>query len=360
METLGGFLRAQRYARALTLGQLSLRAGVHKATLSRWEAGAYWPRVPELLCVLDALTVSSAERVRGLALLDAPRAIVALRHEDDPATLRVTLGDLLYSLRRRAGTTQADLARASGVSRSLVSQWENDGAQPTAAQRHAVASALGASGEEAAVLTTRAFAPSPLERSRDALLDRYQHTMYWDAGVTPASYRLHLLTLLGGFGRLLREGQADTGDLGLIISDFGTCALVWENDTREASRCHRRALALAAESQSLPHFHMAFAVRTLVDPKTDPRPLSDRMGDALAWQSRFPTAAGQAYLLSFVAGALAEEGPGRGAAPGRTVPDPGGRRPRGVPVPAAGLRQPAAPVRQARRVGGLHLRSGSS
>ncbi len=309
MENFGEYLRSRRRARALTLGQLSQQAGVHKATLSRWEAGTHTPRVPELVRVLDALRASPAERARGLNLLDTPRTVVALRHEADAATLRVSLGDLLYGLRLRAARTRADVARAAGVSRSLVSQWENNAALPTTAQLHAVAFALGASAEEVGALSTRTFAPTPLGNSRDALLDRFQHTMLWDPGMTRAMYTLHLLSLLAGFGRLLREGRADIGDLALIVSGFGNSALAWDNDTAAQDHYHRRALALAAPSRRPLHFHMAYAVRTLLDPKTDPRPLSERVSDALAWQPRFPTAAGRAYLLSFLAGALAEEAP---------------------------------------------------
>ena len=49
------FLRGARQERRLTMGQLSIRADVNKATLSRWETGTTYPRIPELRRVLDAL-----------------------------------------------------------------------------------------------------------------------------------------------------------------------------------------------------------------------------------------------------------------------------------------------------------------
>jgi len=309
VESFGTFLQGLRRERRLTLGQVSGRSGVHKATLSRWEAQTHWPRIPELRRVLDALEASPADRSQGMSLLEAPRALCALRQEADATALPVTLGDLLYGLRRRAGRTQSDVARVAGVSRSMVAHWENAAALPTTAQLLAAASALGASAEEFGVLTSRAFAPTPLENSRDALLARFQHTMYWDPGMTKAAYRLHLLALLAGFGRLVRQGRADMGDIALVVSGFGSSAMVWDNDAAAQNHYHRRALALAAGTSCSVHFHLAYAVRTVLDPKTDPRPLRERVAEAFAWQTRFPTPAGQAYLLSFLAGALAEEAP---------------------------------------------------
>ena len=308
-ETFSSYVRSLRQDRSLTLGELSRRAGVNRATLSRWESGAYFPRIPELLQVLDALQASPAARTRGLSLLDAPRAIHTQRNDGAAPTLRASLGDLLYSLRQRAGRTQSEVARAVGVSRSLVSQWENDMNRPAASQLHAVGYALGASADEIAVLSTRSFARAPLEKTREALLERYKNTMYWDAGMTETSYKLHLLTLLGGFGRLRRAGKAHAGDLALIVSNFGDCALVWDNDLELRNRYHRRALALAAESDSPVHFHLASAVRSLLDPHSGMGPFKERVSAALAWRDRFRSKAGQAYLLSFIAGALAEEAP---------------------------------------------------
>lgn len=309
METFGGFLRAHRRARALTLGQLALWAEVNKATLSRWEAGTHLPRVPELLRVLDALGVSSADRGRALGLLDAPRAILALWEDADAAAMPVSLGDVLYSLRRRSGKTQADVARAVGVSRSLVSQWEQGASLPTAAQTHTVGYAFGASAEEVGELSTRAFARTPLEKSREALLHRYRTGPFWEADATEASDRLYLLTLLSGFGRLLRAGKADVGDVALIVSSFAGHAETWHNDRRQRDFYRRRALALAADARAPLHFHLASSVRVLLDARANPRPLQERVSAALDWRHRFQNNAGQAYLLSFVAAALAEESP---------------------------------------------------
>jgi len=302
-------LREMRRGRRLTLGQLALRAGVNKATLSRWETGAHAPRVPELLRALNALEASTADRSRALTLLDTPRAVLALREDSAGTSLPVSLGTVLYSLRRRAGTTQAEAARTMGVSRSLIAQWEHDDARPSAAQRHALGFVLGASAEEVGVLSTRAFAQAPVPLNRDALLDRYQAAFLGSPDATEASERLVLLALLGGFGRLVRAGRADVGDMALIVSNFAAHAGAWHNDRRARDFYRRRTLALAAEARAPLHFHIVSSVRVLLDSEASPQPLGERMTAALAWQDRFSSQAGQAYLLSFLAATLAQEAP---------------------------------------------------
>ncbi len=297
-----------RQQRRLTLGQLALRAGVSKSTLSRWEAGTHWPRIPECLRVVDALGVTPSEQRNVLSLLDTPRAIIALR-ENTTSALGLSLGDLLHSLRLRTGKTQTDVARATGVSRSLVAHWEKDDARPTAEQLQLAAYALGASGEEIAVLSTRTLAETPLPMSREALLDRYAHAPFWAPDATEASDRLFLLTLLGGAGRLLRAGKADPGDMALIVSNFGDHAEMYHNDLQARDFYRRRALALAKDAREPIHFHLVTSIRGLLDAKANPKPLRERLSSAIAWQPRLQSRAGQAYLLSFLAGAMAAEAP---------------------------------------------------
>lgn len=133
MATFSSFLRTLRQERRLTLGQLALRAGVNKATLSRWESGTYQPRIPELLLVLDALKATPTMRTQCLQLLEVPRAIIAERGKGNTqGSTRLSLGDFLYGLRQRSGKPQEEAARAVGVSRSLYGQWESDTSRPPA------------------------------------------------------------------------------------------------------------------------------------------------------------------------------------------------------------------------------------
>ena len=293
MELFEFFLRQLRQRRQLTLGQLSLQSKVSKATLSRWESGTYKPRLPELSLVLDALQATPTERARALQLLDVPRAILAERHDSSIPT-RLSLGDFLYGLRQRVGKTQEETARATGVSRTLYIQWESDSCRPSDSQLHTVAFVLGVSPEELLGLTSGAFAGRPVEKSREALLRTYTETMEWD--IPQESYKLFLFSLLANISNLVRNDQADIGDMALIVAKFGNCAELWYDDIPLRDAYHQRALALAARSYQPLHFHLIPAL------EANPRA-------ALKWQHRFPDKAGRAYLLSFVARDIAQDDP---------------------------------------------------
>ena len=56
--SLGGYVRALRTERCMTLRDLSQKVGVPRSSLSRLEAGAYVGRVYADLGVLDALCVA--------------------------------------------------------------------------------------------------------------------------------------------------------------------------------------------------------------------------------------------------------------------------------------------------------------
>lgn len=308
METFGAFLRQSRQERRYTLGQLSLRSGLNKTTLSRWEKGTYFPRIPELLQVFDALNVSPAARASGLRLLDTPRAILAGRAEV-AAPIRLSLGDLLYGLRQRSGKTQAEAARAAVVSRSLYQQWENDGSQPSASLLHAVGFALGATGDEIVALSSRSLMQAPVEKSRHALLRLYMETMAFDTGTTEASHKLFLLSLLANFGRLLKAGKADIGDIALVISNFGDSVETFLGDEELSAAYYQRARILAKQAIEPIHFHLVYAVQNLMQAKPGAPPAKSRVALALDWQPHFRDNAGKAYLLSFIAGAIAEDDP---------------------------------------------------
>lgn len=55
-------------------------------------------------------------------------------HMTTTTTIRWTLGDRLMKARKTAGLEQSHLAKAIGVSRPLISQWENDRAEPRISQ----------------------------------------------------------------------------------------------------------------------------------------------------------------------------------------------------------------------------------
>jgi transcriptional regulator with XRE-family HTH domain len=193
----GNRLRAWRHDRGLTLGGLSLRSGVSKSTLSRWEASAksgatITPRANELVRVLDALKVPAEQKAAALAEFGhvsalatlargaglefaapaagrlgggTPLAIVAPLPPRPCATFRplppevpggtdtlaglpaggesaagvvVLVGRVIRDLRRRHGWTQSALAAALGVRQGTVSKWESGDDWPDAARRVAL------------------------------------------------------------------------------------------------------------------------------------------------------------------------------------------------------------------------------
>lgn len=290
------------------MGQLALASGVNKATLSRWEGGVYLPRLPELDRVLGALGASRADRARCLETLHAPRAVAAVRSEKG-AALHLSLGDLLYGLRTRAGKTQEATARTVGVSRTLLRQWESDDCVPGEAQLHALCFALGATADEVATLTTRRFADCTPDRSRDAILHRAAMTAYWDEYFSAPLYRLMLTSYLAFLGREARQGNADNADLALLFTKLGDSATFLSDDQAAATHCHARARAYAERAHEPVHFHVIGSVRPLLDEKTNPVPLRQRVDAALAWKPRFATTAGKAFLLMFVAQEVAKENP---------------------------------------------------
>ena len=310
METLGGFLRGLRQARGLTLGQLSLQSGVAKATLSRWEAGATFPRIPEMERTLDALHASPAHRARSLTLFHVPRTIHAERRANPNAfaPVHLSLGDALFGLRQRVGKTQADIARHVGVSRGMYSHWENDDAQPDTPQLHALGFALGANEAEIVALAGRALFHTPIQKSRDALLYQVQITMAWDDGMSEGLYRLLMLSALANMGYLVRKNQAHVGDVALVVSAVGSGADYWGYED-ESMVYYRRALSLAAAappSEPL-HFHL---IKILTDADAMAfKSKAAHVAHALGWLPRFHTPEGKAFFLMRIAQILAEVDP---------------------------------------------------
>src|SRR5262249_35701971 len=121
MTPIGARLKEWRTERGLSLSGLALKAGIGKATLSRWEAGQTLPRLAELETVLEALGVSGARRQEALLYLDAPRALHRLREIEPDVPLS---GDLLRAMRLRRGRTQAEVAAQVGISQATLAKWE--------------------------------------------------------------------------------------------------------------------------------------------------------------------------------------------------------------------------------------------
>lgn len=134
-ESVGSLLRVLRQTRGFSLGAVSLRAGVHKSTLSRWESGTQQPNIPELEAVLAALDATTDVRKQALSFLNAPRAVRRLRKEEtlgsgDVANDPPHMGELLSALRFRQGATRDQAAERLGVHPSTLCRWERGEARP--------------------------------------------------------------------------------------------------------------------------------------------------------------------------------------------------------------------------------------
>lgn len=164
-QTLGEALRGLRAARGLGTGETARRAGVSKGALQHWEAGRNRPTGPALGRVLDALEADARLRARLLAEADPRHAQVALA--GTALGPPVALGAVLRAMRARRGMTQADLARAAGVTQSTVAKWESGDSAPPASALHHAAFALGAAPEEALALASVRGEADPFEGEGD-------------------------------------------------------------------------------------------------------------------------------------------------------------------------------------------------
>lgn len=150
-EPLGDLLREIRKRRGLDLAEAARIAGLGRSTLYQWEAGLRLPRGGPLERLLNALDAPERLRAELIAWADPRHAQIALAGR--PLGAPVGLGQVLRAMRLRRGLTQAEAARASGVSQAAFARWEGGGDVPGADALHAAAFALGASPEEAVALS---------------------------------------------------------------------------------------------------------------------------------------------------------------------------------------------------------------
>ena len=143
---LGTALKGLRLSRGLGLSETARRAGTSKAALSKWEGGTHLPRGPAFGRLLDVLEADPRTRARLLAAADPAYARIALA--DAPLGAPVHVGLVLRAIRGRANVTQADLARAVGVTQATVARWESGEAAPAGGSLHAACFALDAAPEE--------------------------------------------------------------------------------------------------------------------------------------------------------------------------------------------------------------------
>jgi transcriptional regulator with XRE-family HTH domain len=158
---IGSTIQKSRLEKGMSLGMLAERAGVNKSTLSRWEAGKNKPSIREINLVFDALDLPEPLRRECLRGVNQPRSTRHLSAITTPATqsemLPVSGGEMLRALRIRVGVTQADAARAVGVTQGLLSRWEHNDCWPEPTNLHVLCHVLRATEGEIRGLTQHAW-----------------------------------------------------------------------------------------------------------------------------------------------------------------------------------------------------------
>ena len=158
---IGSIIQQSRLEKGMSLGVLAERAGVNKSTLSRWESEKNKPSIREITSVFDALDLSEALRRQCLQQLNQPRSARHLSRITPPAIgsalLPVSGGELLRAMRVRGGFTQADAARAVGVTQGILSRWENNDCWPETENLQLLCRILGATQGEICGLTEHAW-----------------------------------------------------------------------------------------------------------------------------------------------------------------------------------------------------------
>jgi transcriptional regulator with XRE-family HTH domain len=225
-------IQQARQERQLSLGALALKSGVSKATLSRWEAGKARPCAPELLKVLEVLSVSEATSRQCLQQLGTPQAERYLAQTiSEEQKLPISGGELLRALRIRTARSQADTARAVGVTQALLSRWENNDCWPDSERLHALCFALRATQSELQGLTTRAWQQHdelPLDKDPLDLARR-------NLSILPHNVEHDLFYLAMGsrYQSLYKTNQIGKTDMLSIWGYFGSY-LAWHHRLDEA------------------------------------------------------------------------------------------------------------------------------
>ena len=162
------------------MAQAAQQAGIHRATLDRWEKGRAQPYLPELTALLSALDASEPQKRQALGLMDSPRAARQARSEIAQIAEQSGMGslpnggDLLCALRMRRGLSLEEAALRLQISGRTLRRWEKMEAWPSLGQLHRLCYALEAHEEEIVALTVGRFSQKPRlkKNSLEAMQER--------------------------------------------------------------------------------------------------------------------------------------------------------------------------------------------
>jgi transcriptional regulator with XRE-family HTH domain len=194
--------------------QAAQQAGIHRATLDRWEKGRVQPYLAELTALLSVLDVSEQQKRHVLGLMDAPRAVRQIRQEVTHIAQQSGMapmphgGDLLRALRMRRGLSLEEAARRIQISGGTLRRWEKMEVWPSLEQLHRLCYALEAQEEEIIALTMGRFSQKP--RLEKTSLDSLQERLY--SGIMALEHRPGYYSL---FELALLQLEADAWPLAL-------------------------------------------------------------------------------------------------------------------------------------------------
>jgi transcriptional regulator with XRE-family HTH domain len=257
---IGLFLRELRTARQLSLSRLAAQSGVAKSTLSKWEAGAFEPRLPELEAVLATLGASPAQREQALSVIGAPRAVRQIRRETladpsvaphlsplgDESLAPPAGGDLLRAMRHRSHLSLCQVADELGVRQSTVVRWERSETMPPRERLGALFDLLNARPEERAALAAGVWALAAADDTAPSVDDFVQRLAALEERVRRGDRALMELCFLGWEAQLwplARHASAAWELLGRGYARYSQW-LTWDGRLAEGYRYANWALAM--------------------------------------------------------------------------------------------------------------------
>lgn len=247
----------------MTMARTAERAGLHRATLHRWEKDLAQPRLSELSALLSALEVSESQKRSALHLMDAPRAARMVWQDVMKIAARTGVsamphgGDLLRAMRMRRGLSLEAASRHVAVTGGTLRRWEKMEVWPSLEQLHRLCFALQAHDEEIVALTVGRFSQRPrIEKtSLNALSERFHNQIKMErsiAGYDPF-YELTYLQMEADAWPLALQSAAGKQMLIEIYAHHAQQLSTQERLT-EAEGVAARALELMTGSLKMRHF----------------------------------------------------------------------------------------------------------
>ncbi|MCW3097344.1 MAG: hypothetical protein JWL77_2962 [Chthonomonadaceae bacterium] len=231
------------------------QAGLHRATLQRWESGEVQPRLSEMTTLLTALEANETQKHRALEMMEAPRAVRQISQEMTEAAEQRGLpplphgGNLLHALRMRRGWSLEEIAARVQVTARTLRRWEKMEVWPSHEQLHQLCYALGVQEEEVVALTVGRFSqkPSAGKTSLEAIQERLDNlrALEEEPGGYPL-FELEFLYLQADIWPLAMRSAAGKQML-ITVSAFHAQSLSGRERLEEAGTVADRTLNLMAD-----------------------------------------------------------------------------------------------------------------